>query len=46
MQRNLVLKYMLDIESVILEIEQVIITCENNYDLFKQNEEDRFFRQG
>jgi uncharacterized protein with HEPN domain len=37
MQRNLVLKYILDIESVILEIEQVIHSCENNYDLFAKN---------
>jgi len=37
MPRNLVLKYILDIESVILEIEQVVSTCENNYDLFTQN---------
>jgi len=37
MPHSLILKYILDIESVILEIEHVIVACESNYDLFQQN---------
>jgi len=37
MQRNVVLKYILDIESIILEIEQVIDSGENNHELFTRN---------
>ncbi|MCF8277237.1 MAG: DUF86 domain-containing protein [Flavobacteriales bacterium] len=37
MPRSLVLKYILDIESVIEEIEQVITLCDSNYETFTQN---------
>lgn len=37
MQRSTVLKYILDIESVITEIEFVVHECENNYELFQKN---------
>ncbi len=37
MPRSAVLKYILDIESVVQEIEQVVIACDNNFDTFTQN---------
>ena len=37
MPRSAVLKYILDIESVVQEIEQVVIACNNDFETFTQN---------